>query len=653
MEANLFTEEHFRLLFEAAPHGYLVILPDAAFTIAEVNGRYLAATGTKREDLLGRGLFEVVPGNPGDEQATGVSDLRSSLERVKRELVTDVMGVQRYDIPTAGGDGTFAVKYWSPVNTPVPGEDGGLRFIIHHVEDVTEFILSRERAAGESNGQTGQALARRERMEAEALLRAAEVKEANRQLKAAMEELARREHARLKASFDEAAVGMAHVSLDGRWLRVNERLCSMTGYTREELLAKTFQDITHPDDLSGDSALLQQLLAGQVATYRTEKRYCRKDGGIVWVKITASLVHDADGAPPYVVRVIDDITARKQTEIALAESNGRLAGLVDSAMDAIISVDSRQNIVFFNRAAEKMFQWKAGDILGKPLAQLIPQRFAGPHTVHVDGYGKTGVSNRSMGNLGTLAAVRADGTEFPIEASISQTSAGGEKLFTAIVRDITGRKRAEDTQRLLLAELDHRVKNTLATVQAIARQTLNAAADPVHFVESFNGRVQALGRAHGLLTRSNWQGAELAALIEEQLLFNQADDGRLSCCGPIVLLEPQAALHLGLVLHELGTNARKYGSLSRPEGRLRTNWSVTDGASPELKLNWVESDGPPVTAPTRRGFGTTLIERSLHYALGGEAELHFAPGGLTCEIRLPLPSGNKGAYARVMPERSE
>jgi PAS domain S-box-containing protein len=321
-------------------------------------------------------------------------------------------------------------------------------------------------------------------------------------------------------------------------------------------------------------------------------------------------------------------------------------------MDAIISIDARQNVVLFNESAERLFQRKAAEVVGQPLNSLLPRRFCDVHIQHIHTFAKTGVSNRTMGSLRPLAALRADGAEFPIEASISQTAVGGEKLFTAILRDITERKRAEDTQRLLLAELDHRVKNTLANVQAIAMQTLSTTADPASFVESFSGRIQALGRAHSLLTRSSWLGADLATLIKDQLTVDTIEtDKRVSCIGPQVQLEPQAALHLGLVLHELGTNARKYGSLSQRKGNLATVGSVTgEGALPELLLRWVESDGPPVVAPAKRGFGSTLIERSLAHALGGDAKLEFAPSGVICEIRLPLAQREKGAYGVKLTE---
>lgn len=316
-------------------------------------------------------------------------------------------------------------------------------------------------------------------------------------------------------------------------------------------------------------------------------------------------------------------------------------------MDAIISIDPRQNVVLFNSAAESMFQRKAADVIGRPLDQLLPKRFTKRHARHVDAFAQTGVSNRAMGSLGALRALRADGSEFPIEASISQTSIAGEKLLTAIVRDITERQRAEDMQRLLLAELDHRVKNALATVQAIAMQTLNAKMEPAAFVEAFSGRIQALGRAHGLLSRSGWRGADLAMLVNEQLMLGLSGaDSRISARGPHIMIEPQAALHLGLVLHELGSNARKYGCLSNPEGRLATEWWMNgDSGAPTLRLRWSESDGPPVTAPKMRGFGAILIERSLRYALGGEAKLDFAPGGVTCNICLPMAKAGQGAYS--------
>jgi len=183
----------FQLVFEASPNPYLVLLPDTPkFTIVAVNNSYLAATNTQRADLLGQSLFEVFPDNPKDASATGVSDLHISLERVIQDHVQDVMGVQKYDIPVPGAN-QFEVKYWSPVNSPVFDQKGELAYIIHRAEDITEFILLRERTSQENNARIEKTLAHAEQMEAEVLKSSRELKEANRQIKAAKEESERRE----------------------------------------------------------------------------------------------------------------------------------------------------------------------------------------------------------------------------------------------------------------------------------------------------------------------------------------------------------------------------------------------------------------------------------------------------------------------------
>jgi two-component sensor histidine kinase len=210
---------------------------------------------------------------------------------------------------------------------------------------------------------------------------------------------------------------------------------------------------------------------------------------------------------------------------------------------------------------------------------------------------------------------------------------------------ITERKQAQETQRLLMDELNHRVKNTLVTVQAMAEQTLRKSRDSAHFVESFRGRLQALSRAHDLLLRRTWTGIDLESLVREQLLVGADQHAPITCSGPEVQLKPREAVHLGLVLHELGTNARKYGALKVPEGRLSVSWHLTtQGARHYLEINWVETGGPAVRPPTRQGFGTLLVQRGLKDSLGGEARITFAPTGVTCDMRLPLPQpGDKSA----------
>lgn len=200
--------------------------------------------------------------------------------------------------------------------------------------------------------------------------------------------------------------------------------------------------------------------------------------------------------------------------------------------------------------------------------------------------------------------------------------------------DVTDRVLGDRQQKLLLDELNHRVKNSLATVQAIAHQTLRSSPKPEQFREAFESRLMALAATHDLLTATSWRGATLRDLLLSELQPFSPDKYQLS--GPEVDLTPAETLALGLVLHELATNAAKYGALSAPGGCVRLVWSRFEG---RLDLEWREQDGPEVSVPTRRGFGSRLIERSLKEQLGGSARLDFAPSGLVCHIRLPLHAG--------------
>jgi two-component sensor histidine kinase len=204
--------------------------------------------------------------------------------------------------------------------------------------------------------------------------------------------------------------------------------------------------------------------------------------------------------------------------------------------------------------------------------------------------------------------------------------------------DITDRKRSEEQRQLLINELNHRVKNTLATVQSIAVQSfrqMGAASSPS--VAAFQERLFALARAHDLLTRDNWDGAELSEVIGEVIEpYCRTTNGRCEVEGPHVRLTPSTALALSMAVHELATNAAKYGSLSVPGGQVSISWTVTPGEPPYLHLAWREQGGPPVALPTRKGFGTRLIERSLALELSGEVKLAYDPAGVVCTIKAPL-----------------
>jgi two-component sensor histidine kinase len=206
---------------------------------------------------------------------------------------------------------------------------------------------------------------------------------------------------------------------------------------------------------------------------------------------------------------------------------------------------------------------------------------------------------------------------------------------TGAAVDITERKESEAHLRLLMRELTHRSKNLLAVIQAMARQTAKHTGSVQIFLERFSARVQALARSHDILVQESWHGASLRELVRSQLAhYLDREPQQVSIEGPDVRLKPEAAQSLGLALHELVENAAKHGALSRSDGRVEISWQpLSDGDG--VELFWQESRGPQVSAPTRRGFGSTVIEHNLARALDADVKLDFAKDGLTCRVAVP------------------
>jgi PAS domain S-box-containing protein len=308
--------------------------------------------------------------------------------------------------------------------------------------------------------------------------------------------------ARFQATFENAAVGIAHVAPDGRWLRVNKALGRILGYPVDELLTKSFQDVTHPDDLAADLAQVELMRERTIDSYEVEKRYLRKDGSVIWGRNTVGCVRKEDKSVDYFVSVLEDITARRTQE------------------------------------------------------------------EHV---------------------------------------------------------------QLLMREVNHRAKNMLSLVLAIARQT--AARDTEDFIERFAERIQALAANQDLLVRNEWQGVDVGDLARAQLEhFADLLGSRIAVSGPRLRLNAAAAQAIGLALHELATNAGKYGALSADAGRVDVSWH-TDGNT--FTMSWTECDGPPVSPPKQRGFGTEVMTAMAERSVGGEVDLDYSPSGLTWSLTCP------------------
>jgi len=477
-------------LFAALPNPYLLLAPDSPqFTIVGVNDAYLRATEQTRDELVGRGLFEVFPDNPDDPAADGVANLRASLERALSSRSSDAMAIQKYDILNA--EGHFEERFWSPVNTAVHDTTGVVSMIIHHVEDVTDYVRIREH--GEERRHAA------ERLEAEAVAATRRLAEANDQL------------------------------------RQTSSLLQLVGDSTPDLIcAKDRQ-----------SRLLYANAAFERAIGRPRNAFLGKDD------------REFTSDP-------------KQAEINLAHDRRVIETGETLDVDEIFTSPDGETRCY--RSVKAPMRDASGAIIG----------------------------------------------------------------LVGVTSDVTARREAEEREQLLAREVDHRAKNVLAVVQSVVQ--LTRADDATALKNSIIGRVQSLGRTHSLLAAGRWEGVDVGQLVAEELApFVLANQNRVRTGGPAIRVKPAAAQALALVLHELATNAVKYGSLSTSNGRLEVTWLLAPEMLGErrLELKWEESDGPEVTAPTRRGFGSTVIRTSIERQLKGSLSLEWPSTGLSCGITVP------------------
>ncbi len=333
--------------------------------------------------------------------------------------------------------------------------------------------------------------------------------------------------------------------------------------------------------------------------------------------------------------------ARQRRELArqrdeLGAALGRLRAHGDNSPLAVMELDSDLRIIAWAEGAQRLFGLEPHAMLGTKLAEapFVMDRDRQNFLTEIASLKDGGGDQRE---LQRHAFRHADGSAREGEwyCSSLASKSGTNCTLMLQVLDITERLRAEETQRLLIGELNHRVKNTLATVQAIASQSLRRADSLDQFSDNFNGRLQSLARAHSLLSATTWESASLRTLIADQLSIGTAPADRLTLEGPDVELPPELALRFALVLHELTTNAHKYGALTVPSGHVTIHWTLAGGM---LELDWTESGGPAVTQPRARGFGTDLISSSL-LPCGGEVEADFHHSGVRWSIALPLEEG--------------
>jgi PAS domain S-box-containing protein len=327
--------------------------------------------------------------------------------------------------------------------------------------------------------------------------------------------------------------------------------------------------------------------------------------------------------------------SRARASMALKESERRHRLIFEQARDIIFTADLDQRISACNPAAAEAIGLPADQIVGRSISEFIATEEFEKTTAMLQQKLHEGGMTRYE-----VTVVTASGKErqWDINSALTIDLDGRPIGLHAVARDVTEQRAFDEQQRLLINELNHRVKNTLALVQGLAQQSFKRDRTAAEGQEVFQARLAMLAAGHDLLTREKWEGATVADLVSDATAHYADPAGRILASGDHVLLTPKAAISLGMALHELGTNAAKYGALSTPQGRVTLNWRLTDDG--RFNFLWQESNGPAVSPPKRQGFGLRMIERALTTDLQGKVTLEFAPDGIICRIVAALPESS-------------
>ncbi len=367
----------------------------------------------------------------------------------------------------------------------------------------------------------------------------------------------------------------------------------------------------------------------------TEFRAVMPDGSEKWLLLRAQLAPAVVGQPPKVIGVMQDVSGSHRAVDALRQSEERLRLSQEAAGIGSLELDIPTGDVF---GSDEFFR-----LWGLPAMEKVHISVLEKIVLPEDAVVRSNEETRREGSAASNVEYRIrrpDNGEvrwLQRQIEFKHDAAGKPAKMFGVVRDITARKESDARQRLLTHELEHRIKNILAMVSAIASQTLRT--DDIDVArDAFLARMRALAKAHDLLTETRWTDSSLRAVVEAALAPHVEDTNRVSISGPELKLTPKMALSLALAVNELATNAAKYGALSNVDGRVSIDWTVDqpgDGEADTVTWRWQESGGPPVTPPRRRGFGTVLITRVLASDFGGDVSIDYAEVGVVCVLTAP------------------
>lgn len=457
-----------------------------------------------------------------------------------------------------------------------------------------------------------------------------------------MEQALAESEARLELATEAGEIGIWDWNLLTNEMVYSERAKAIFGFPlAEPVIFESVRDATHPSDLPTTSAMAKRALDPLIREQQPyEYRIVRLDGAVRWALAHGKAVfRPVDGKLRAVryIGTIQDITARKRMEAALSISESRLRLAIDAGRMAVWEVDLRTQRIAGSRELNRLLGFPDN---AAPTIEDIRARYYPGEGERVRRMGEEALARGDQYFEVEYRYVMPDGAVrwLMLRAEFVLSSERVPERAIGVLLDITEQKRATERQLLLTRELDHRVKNTLATVQSLVSQSLRRAKDSSRIRDDISARVASLARAHDLLTDGKWEGASIFAVLQQAISPFDPYRERIGVSGREVRLTPKAAVNLALISHELMTNALKYGAFSTDGGRVAIGWTVEPGPSEaRLRLTWAESGGPPVTVPDEPGFGMRLI-KGLAAEFGREAELTFAPEGLTCVLDFALPA---------------
>lgn len=363
----------------------------------------------------------------------------------------------------------------------------------------------------------------------------------------------------------------------------------------------------------------------------------RPDGSRVSFRPFPTLLRDASGRITGGLNLLMDITEQREAE----QLKYRLAAIVESSDDAVISKNLDGTILSWNEGANRLFGYTSEETIGKPVTMLIPSDRLDEETTILERVRR----GEKVDHYETIRQ-RKDGRLVEISLTVSPIKDFEGRIIGAskIARDIAERKQAERQKTLLLREMHHRVKNTFATVLAIMGSTARATSGLEEFQRAFSARVVSLAKTHELLTEEQWQAIPLVDLLQAELSpYNNGNGTRIRFLGPSIELPSELAVPLGMAIHELTTNAVKHGSLSVLGGSIEVGWDVnSDDRGDRLQLEWIERDGPHVKSPRHQGFGSRLLQKVLTVQIDAEVSINYAPEGFRASIAVPLSTHEHG-----------